>query len=66
MTLEKAISIAHNDRDGAPLNPLRQPPPTPPEALEIIRSSLKTCGFNWLTGVAARDCLQEHIYNRLP
>lgn len=59
-TLQDAITLAHHDRDGFPLNPLMQPPPTPVEAAEILRHSLQRCGFNWLTGVNALEVLQQH------
>lgn len=54
MTLDDAIKLAHYDRDGHPLNPLKDPPPTPAEAVEILDWSLRNCGFNWLTGAEAR------------
>lgn len=66
MDLQSAIALAHRDRDAYPINPLKEPPPTPAEALEIIRGSLKHCGFNWLTGQAARDFLIQHIDNSTP
>ena len=34
------------------------PRPTMAEALERIEHQLATCGFNWLTGQAARDVLR--------
>ena len=61
MNLEDAIRLAHHDRDGFPLNPVKQPPPTPAEALEVLNHSLKTCGFNWLTGIEAVRILKEHL-----
>ena len=35
------------------------PRPTVEEALERIEHQLATCGFNWLTGLAARDVLRQ-------
>ena len=60
MNLAKARQLAHHDRDGFPLNPLKSPPPTPEEALEIIDDSLKQRGHQWLTGEAAHEVLQAH------
>jgi hypothetical protein len=38
--------------------------PTVQEALERIEHQLATCGFNWLTGQAARDVLREAAAQR--
>lgn len=61
MDLEKAIKLAHWDRDGYPLNPLVLPAPSVSEALVVIRKSLRACKHTWLTGEAARDILIKHI-----
>ena len=62
MDLATAQKLAHHDRDGYPLNPLKSPPPTPEEALEIIDDSLKQRGHQWLTGEAAREVLEAHCW----
>lgn len=59
MTIEAAIALAHADRDGYPLNPLIQPPPDVDDARDILIESLRTCGFNWLTGQEAVRLLTE-------
>ncbi len=59
LTLSDALTLAHRDRDGHPLNPLKNPPPTPAEAVPILENSLKRCGFNWLTGRAALDLCKQ-------
>jgi hypothetical protein len=37
------------------------PRPTVEYALERIEHQLATCGFNWLTGQAARDALRQAV-----
>ena len=37
------------------------PRPDMAEALDRIKFQLKTCGFNWLTGIEARDVLQQAV-----
>ena len=54
MTIDEAIDISWGaDRYRG------VPRPTVEEALERIEHQLATCGFNWLTGQAARDVLRE-------
>ena len=55
MTVEQAINIAWGIGKFSDENK-----PTAKEALEIIDEQLRTCGFNWLTGQAARDVLQTN------
>ena len=53
MTLDEAIDISWGaDRYRG------VPRPTVQEALERIEHQFATCGFNWLTGQAARDVLR--------
>ncbi len=53
MTLDEAIDISWGaDRYRG------VPRPNVTEALERIEHQLATCGFNWLTGQAARDVLR--------
>lgn len=61
MTLQEAIKLAHSDRDGSPHGPLKQPPPTPEEALTVLKESVRLCQWNWLTGRAAVRVLEEEI-----
>lgn len=35
------------------------PTPEIPEAIEIIGRSLRTCGFNWITGRVALELLRS-------
>ena len=42
------------------------PRPTVEEALERIEYQLATCGFNWLTGQAARDVLRSAVATAKP
>jgi len=54
MTIDEAIDISWGaDRYRG------DPRPTVEEALERIEHQLATCGFNWLTGQAARDVLRQ-------
>ena len=54
MTIDEAIDISWGaDRYRG------DPRPTVGEALERIEHQLATCGFNWLTGQAARDVLRQ-------
>lgn len=54
MTVDEAIDISWGaDRYRG------VPRPNVQEALERIEHQLTTCGFNWLTGHAARDALRE-------
>ena len=54
MTIDEAIDISWGaDRYRG------VPRPTVEEALERIEHQLATCGFNWLTGQAARDVLRR-------
>ena len=55
MTIEQAINIAWGI--GKFTGAKR---PTAEEALKIIDEQLRTCGFNWLTGQAAREVLQTN------
>jgi len=56
MTVEEAIDISWGaDRYRG------VPRPTVEEALERIEHQLATCGFNWLTGQAARDVLRPTL-----
>ena len=56
MTIDEAIDISWGaDRYRG------VPRPTLAEALERIEHQLATCGFNWLTGQAARDVLQQAV-----
>ncbi len=56
MTIEEAIDISWGaDRYRG------VPRPTVKEALERIEHQLTTCGFNWLTGQAARDVLRQAV-----
>lgn len=63
VTVREALEIARNRRDIA--TPGRKGLlPTLQEALDIIQQDLKTCGFNWLTGMQARDVLMNAISRR--
>ncbi len=64
MTFEKAIELAHHDRDGFPLNRLVSPPPTVSEAIEILKDSLRRRGHTWLTGEAAVQVLNANKNQR--
>lgn len=66
MTVADAIDLAHQDRDLYPFRQLRQPPPTPQEALEILRESVRCCWFNWLTGREAVRLLAEATRGAAP
>ena len=56
MTIDEAINISWGaDRYRG------IPRPTVEEALERIEHQLATCGFNWLTGQAARDVLRRTL-----
>ena len=56
MTIDEAIDISWGtDRYRG------VPRPTVEEALERIEHQLATCGFNWLTGQAARDVLRQAV-----
>ena len=56
MTIDEAIDISWGaDRYRG------IPRPTVEEALERIEHQLATCGFNWLTGQAARDVLRQAV-----
>jgi len=58
MTTEEAIDISWGaDRYRG------VPRPTVQEALERIEHQLATCGFNWLTGQAAREVLRRTLAN---
>ena len=54
MTIDEAIDISWGaDRYRG------VPRPSVEEALERIEHQLAECGFNWLTGQAARDVLRQ-------
>jgi len=59
MTLEDAIQLAHWDRDGYPLSPLKEPKPTIAEAIEVLEWSVRHRGHVWLTGIEALRVLRE-------
>ena len=50
--VEDALSLARSIIHG-PLPPADAPTPTVDEAIEAISGSLRTCGFNWITGQTA-------------
>ncbi|MGD0519588.1 MAG: hypothetical protein ABSA26_18800 [Thermoguttaceae bacterium] len=52
MTVEQAINIAWGIGKFT-----GESKPTVQEALKIIDEQLRTCGFNWLTGQAAKEVL---------
>ena len=58
MTVEKALNLARNLKDG-PLPKPDDPVPSVEEAVSIINEERRTCGFNWLTGEAAEKVLRE-------
>ena len=61
MTTAEAIEISWGaDRYRGVLRPTVQ------EALERIEHQLATCGFNWLTGQAARDVLRRTVATAQP
>ena len=61
MTIDEAIDISWGaDRYRG------VPRPTVEEALERIEHQLANCGFNWLTGQAARDVLRSAVATAKP
>jgi hypothetical protein len=59
--LMRAVSLAHNDRDGHPAYPLKNPPPTVAEALAILKDSIKLRKHTWLTGEKAIETLTRAL-----
>ena len=57
--VEDALSLARSIIHG-PLPPADAPTPTVDEAIEAISGSLRTCGFNWITGQTAIAVLMAH------
>lgn len=57
-TLEEALQLARSIKYG-PLPLAGDPTPEVPEAIEIIAKSLRTCGFNWITGRVAQELLRS-------
>lgn len=58
MNTTEALNLARNLKFG-PLPAPNDPLPSLDEAIELIREERRTCGFNWLTGEAAEQALQE-------
>ncbi len=58
MTKEHALDLARNLKYG-PLPKPDDPTPSIEEARSIIQEERRTCGFNWLTGTAAIEALEE-------
>jgi predicted Zn-dependent protease len=56
MTVDEAINIARGI--GKITDEAR---PTVPEAIGIIEEQLHICGFNWITGQAAREVLRNAV-----
>ncbi len=55
-SLEDALALARSLKYG-PLPLPSDPVPEIPEAIELIRQELGTCGFNWITGRVALELL---------
>ena len=55
-TLDDALKLARSLKYG-PLPLDSNPLPEIPEAIELIRMELRTCGFNWITGRVALEVL---------
>lgn len=56
-TLDDALALARSLKHG-PFLKHSDPTPAIPEAIGIIRNSLKTCCFNWITGRVALEILR--------
>lgn len=57
-TLDEALALARSIKYG-PLPLPSDPTPEIPEAIEILGKSLRTCGFNWITGRVALELLRK-------
>ena len=57
-TLDEALALARSTKYGPLMKP-SDPVPDIPEAIEIIGKSLRTCGFNWITGRVALELLRS-------
>ena len=57
-TLDDALELARSIKYGPIMKP-SDPVPDIPEAIEVIKRSLKTCGFNWITGQVALELLRS-------
>ncbi|MBJ6726381.1 hypothetical protein [Geomesophilobacter sediminis] len=57
-TLDEALALARSIKYG-PLPLPSDPTPGIPEAIEIVGKSLRTCGFNWITGRVALELLRK-------
>lgn len=56
-TIADALALARQIKHGMPMP--SDSPPDIPEAIEIVRRSLRTCGFNWITGQVALQVLRS-------
>lgn len=57
-TLDDALALARSLKYG-PFLKDSDPAPAIPEAIGIIRNSVKACGFNWITGRVALEILRN-------